>query len=91
MQRRKKQSISCHERQDEKSKFKKQAGHEQFHASLAAAKQKPTSPVQECQRDVPTSTRAEEQQSILPQCTGQSKLLINYVYDEPIQTVDGKP
>lgn len=85
------QCISCHERKDdEMMKFVKVAGYDQFHASLVAAKQISTCPVQECQREMPTSPRAVEQ-GILPQCTGQSKLLINYVYEEPIQTVDSKP
>lgn len=93
VQRRKMQSISCHERQDEDWMFLRQAGHEQFHTSLAAAKLIPTStsPLQECQRDVPTSPKAVEQQGVLPQRTGQSKLLTNYVYGEPIQTIDSKP
>lgn len=85
------QRISCHERKDEElMKSVKVAGYEDFHASLVAVKQISTCLVQECQREVPTSPRAVEQ-GILPQCTGQSKLLINYVYEEPIQTVDSKP
>uniref|UniRef100_A0A5B7A7G8 Inositol 3-kinase n=1 Tax=Davidia involucrata TaxID=16924 RepID=A0A5B7A7G8_DAVIN len=90
VQRRKMQSVGCHEREDDELKFAKPLGHGQFHASLGAAKLMSTCPIQECRWDLPSSPRAVEQ-GIHPHCNGQQKLLQNSVYEEPIQSVESKP
>lgn len=93
VQKRKVQCVSCHERKDEKFRFTNVAGHEQFHASLGAAKQIPRCLPHDCEWDLPSSpSRAVEQGlNILPHFTTQPKLLPDSIYEEPIQTVDGKP
>ncbi|KAM5583251.1 inositol 3-kinase [Rosa sericea] len=93
VQKRKVQCISCHERKDEKFRFMNVAGHEQFHASLIAAKQIPRCLPRECEWDLPNSpSRAVEQGlNVLPHFTTQPKLLPDSVYEEPIRTADGKP
>lgn len=78
VQRRKMQcNYGCHERRDDELKFVKLAGFDQFHASLAAAKVLPSSPVQE--------------HGICPQFTGHTRLLAPSVYEETIHTVETKP
>ncbi|KAK9940773.1 hypothetical protein M0R45_017415 [Rubus argutus] len=93
VQKRKVQCVSCHERKDEKFRFTNVAGHEQFHTSLGAAKQIPRCLPRDCEWDLPSSpSRAVEQGlNILPHFTTQPKLLPDSIYEEPIQTVDGKP
>lgn len=83
--------MSCCERRDDVLKFIKPAGHEQFHASLCAAKLVSACTIQERQWDLQSSPAKTGEQDILPQYTGQPKLLLNPVYEEPIQTVKGKP
>ena len=85
VQRRKMQCLSCCEDSNGDLKFVKPAGHQQFHSSLAAAKLMPAAPLHECLRN--SSPRAVEQG--IPQCSGQQKLLVNPVYEEPIQSVEG--
>lgn len=70
-------NYGCHERRDDELKFVKLAGFDQFHASLAAAKVLPTSPVQE--------------HGIRPQFTGHTRLLASSVFEETIHTVETKP
>lgn len=88
VQRRKMQSISCCEDSNDDLKFVKPAGHQQFHSSLAAAKLTSAAPLQECQWDLRNSPPRAIEQGI-PQYTGQQKLLLNPVYEEPIQSVEG--
>lgn len=66
----------------------KPAGHEQFHSSLCAAKLVSACAIQECLQDFPGITR---EQGFSPQNNGQSKLLLNPPYDEPIKSTEGKP
>lgn len=82
------QSISCCEDSNDDLKFVKPAGHQQFHSSLAAAKLTSAAPLQECQWDLRNSPPRAIEQGI-PQYTGQQKLLLNPVYEEPIQSVEG--
>lgn len=91
MHRRKMQCISCHgRRDDDELRFTRPEGHEQFHASLGAAKLISTCPMQECQRDLSSSPRAVEQ-FILPQKAENPKVSLNSIYEEQIQAVEGKP
>ncbi|GAB4824526.1 hypothetical protein Ancab_007402 [Ancistrocladus abbreviatus] len=53
VQKRKLRYIDGHEQKEKDLVFAKPAGHEQFHASLAAAKTEPPLPAQECQCDLP--------------------------------------
>lgn len=80
--------MSCSERRDEEIKFMKPEGHEQFRSSLCAAKLVSACAIQECLQDFPGITR---EQVFLPQNNGQSKQLLNPLYDEPIKTTEGKP
>lgn len=66
----------------------KPEGHEQFHSSLCAAKLVSACAMQECLKDFPGITR---EQGFLSQNNGQSKQLLNPLYDEPIKTTEGKP
>ncbi|XP_021279341.1 inositol 3-kinase [Herrania umbratica] len=90
VQRRKLHSTCSFETRDDRLSFSKPPGHEEFHASLASTKLVSTCSIQECQQDQPRSPRTVEQ-VICPQCNGQPKLLVNSVFDEPIQTVQGRP
>lgn len=81
VQRRKMQSLH-QERRDDELTFLKPAGHEQFHSSLGAAKRLTPVSVQES---------AAMEQGILPHYTGQTKIAVSPVYDETMQTIDGKP
>lgn len=72
-------------------KFTKPVGHEQFHASLCAAKLLSACTIQEGQWDLQSSPAKTGEQDFPPQYTDQPKLLHNSVYEEPIQTVEGKP
>ncbi|KAL5748079.1 hypothetical protein ACOSQ2_025376 [Xanthoceras sorbifolium] len=85
------QCVNCCGRRDDDSKFVKPSGHEQFHASLCAAKLISTCGIQDCRRDLPSSPAIAGEQGSLPPYNGQPKLLHNTVYEEPIQTVHGKP
>ncbi|CAK7331226.1 unnamed protein product [Dovyalis caffra] len=89
VQRRKMQCLRC-ERSDNELKFLKPVGHEQFHASLGAAKITPPCSIQDRQWNPPSSPKKTEQIAI-PHYTAQAKSLVNSVYEEPIQTVEGKP
>ncbi|XP_050370859.1 LOW QUALITY PROTEIN: inositol 3-kinase [Argentina anserina] len=92
VQKRKVQCLSSHERKDEKFRFMNVAGHEQFHASLIAAKQIPRCIPRECEWNLPSSPSRTVEQTLnaLPHFTAQPKLLPDFVYEEPI-TVDRKP
>ncbi|XP_031271162.1 inositol 3-kinase [Pistacia vera] len=83
--------ISCCERRDDVLKFIKPAGHEQFYASLCAAKLVSDCNIRVPQWDVQSSPAKTGEQDILPQYSDQPKLLLNPVYEEPIKTVQGKP
>ncbi|XP_009371498.2 inositol 3-kinase [Pyrus x bretschneideri] len=93
VQRRKMQCANCHERKDDRFKFVNIAGHEQFHASLGAAKQTTKCLAQEPQRDLPSSPPKSMEQGVLPQYATQPKLLPVSVNEEPVQIVGtaGKP
>lgn len=65
VQRRKMQFTTSHEIQDDELRFVKPAGHEQFHASLDAAKVIPTCISQECQWDLPSSPPRAVEKAIL--------------------------
>ncbi|KAJ4834694.1 hypothetical protein Tsubulata_003596 [Turnera subulata] len=69
--------------------FVKPAGHEDFHASLNAAKLRYPCLIRGCQCDCQSSPTVVKQ-SNLPLCTGEPNL-VNPVYEEQIQTVEGKP
>lgn len=84
------QCISCNERRDEELRYTNPAGHEQFHASLDGAKLIPTSVVQECGWDLPSSPPGAVEQAILSQYTGELKLVLNSIHEDNIQTVEGK-
>lgn len=86
--RRKVQCIGCSERRDDVM-ISKPLGHEQFHASLCAAKLiSTTRPIQEYQKDLHNTSRAVDN-SIHPQYSEQQKFLRNHIYEEPIQSVEG--
>ncbi|XP_059660863.1 inositol 3-kinase [Cornus florida] len=87
VQGKKMQCTSCHERQDHELKFLKPIGHEQFHASLSAAKLISICPIQECQQDRPSSPRATEQ-DIHPKCNGQQKLLLTSVHEGQLHSAE---
>lgn len=61
------QFTTSHEIQDDELRFVKPAGHEQFHASLDAAKVIPTCISQECQWDLPSSPPRAVEKAILNQ------------------------
>ncbi|XP_052187736.1 inositol 3-kinase isoform X2 [Diospyros lotus] len=86
--RRKMQCSTYPERWDEGLKFMKQLGHDQFHASLGAAKL--TCRIQEHGHELSSSPLAVEQ-DMYHQLTGQQKSLLDSVYEEPIKSVCGKP
>jgi 1D-myo-inositol 3-kinase len=88
VQRRKMQCISSHDRQGDELRFMKPAGHEQFHASLDAAKITPTCVTQECQWDLSSSPPRAVEKATLPQYAGQPKPVLNSIYEEHIQTVE---
>lgn len=84
-------AVNCTGRRGDKLNVMKPSGHEQFHASLNAAKLTSNGRIQELPFDLPNSPTIEGEQNFLAHCTGQSKLLNTPVYEEPIKTVDGKP
>lgn len=84
---RKMQYSCCLQGKDDGLKFVKPLGHDQFHASLAAAKLVTSCSIRECEQDVNNSPIAVEH-DIHQQCTGQQKLLLNPVFEEPIQSVN---
>lgn len=86
MQRRKTQCVSSFDRNSERLKLTKQAGYEQFHTSLGAARLIAKNPFQESESQHPqhhSSSRTEEQ-GILPQYNEEPKLLVNPVFEESI-------
>ncbi|KAM0999229.1 hypothetical protein FF1_005960 [Malus domestica] len=93
VQRRKMQRANCHERKDDRFRFVNIEGHEQFQASLGAAKQTTKCLAQEPQWDLPSSPPKSMEQGVLPQYATQPKLLPVSVNAEPVQIVDtaGKP
>lgn len=80
---RKMQYSCCLDGQDDGLKFEKPLGHDQFHASLAAAKLATACSIRECQQDLHNSPTTVEQ-DIHQQCTGQHKPLTTSVLEEPI-------
>lgn len=80
---RKMQYSCCLDGQDDGLKFEKPLGHDQFHASLAAAKLATACSIRECQQDLHNSPTTIEQ-DIHQQCTGQHKHLTTSVLEEPI-------
>ncbi|XP_057955877.1 inositol 3-kinase [Malania oleifera] len=92
VQRRKMQYIGCNERRKNSDmNFTKPVGHKQFHASLSTARLISASLTEDCQWDLQDSTPKAVEESMHPQCSGQQRLSINTVYEEPIQSVDGRP
>lgn len=89
VQTRKMQYLHC-ERSDNELEFLKPAGHEQFHASLGSAKSIPPCSSQ-ARPWTPSNSPKETEKTPIPHYTVQAKLLVNSVYEEPIQTVEGKP
>ncbi|XAR58912.1 hypothetical protein NMG60_11014490 [Bertholletia excelsa] len=85
VQRRKMQYSCCPEKQDEELKFVKPLGHEQFKLSLRAAKLTTSCSIQECRQDL------QMEQDTCHQFPGQQSLLLNSVFEEPIQSVNSKP
>lgn len=77
------QYSCCLDGQDDGLKFEKPLGHDQFHASLAAAKLATACSIRECQQDLHNSPTTVEQ-DIHQQCTGQHKPLTTSVLEEPI-------
>ncbi|KAL7201498.1 hypothetical protein ACSBR1_033240 [Camellia fascicularis] len=90
VRRRKLQCSGCIEEQDDRMKFVKPFGHDQFHASLAATKLTSSCSNWECQQELRSSPVAVEQ-DIHQQYTSQQKLLLNSVFEEPIQSVNRTP
>lgn len=84
------QCSGCIEEQDDRMKFVKPLGHDQFHASLAATKLTSSCSNWECQQELRSSPVAVEQ-DIHQQYTSQQKLLLNSVFEEPIQSVNRTP
>ncbi|XVF46737.1 hypothetical protein PTKIN_Ptkin03bG0052400 [Pterospermum kingtungense] len=74
VQRRKLHCTSCFERRDDALSFTKPPGHEEFHASLASTKLISTCTIQERHRDLPRSTRTEEQ-VMSPRYKGAAKVV----------------
>ncbi|KAJ6691926.1 INOSITOL 3-KINASE [Salix purpurea] len=89
VQRRKMQFLRC-ERSEYEPEFLKPDGHEQFHVSLGAAKSTPPFSIQ-ARPWTPSNSPKETEQTPIPHYTAQAKLLASSVYEEPIQTVEGKP
>lgn len=83
--------MSCGGRRGDELRFMKLAGHDQFHASLSAAKLVSACAIQECQQDLPNCPAMTGERGFVPQYNGQPKLLLNSVYEKSIQTVEGKP
>lgn len=83
--------MSCNEVRGDELRFMMPTGHEQFHASLFAAKLVSAFAVQEQEDDLPNSPAATGAQGFLPHCNGQPKLLLNPMYEESIRTAEGKP
>ncbi|PSR86166.1 Inositol 3-kinase [Actinidia chinensis var. chinensis] len=87
--RRKMQCSCCLEGLDDRLKFVKPLGHDQFHSALGETKLAFSCSTQECQRDLVNSTAAE--QDIHYQFNGQQKVLLNPVFEEPIQSNSSMP
>ncbi|XP_022753800.1 inositol 3-kinase-like [Durio zibethinus] len=83
VQRRKLHCTGRFQRRDDQLSFTKPLGHEEFHASLASTKLVSTFSIQECQRDLPRSSRTVDQ-VIRPQYNGQPQLLLSSLFDDPI-------
>ncbi|KAI7981340.1 Inositol 3-kinase [Camellia lanceoleosa] len=90
VRRRNLQCSGCIEERDDRMKFVKPLGHDQFHASLAATKLTSSCSNWECQQELRSSPVAVEQ-DIHQQYTSQQKLLLNSVFEEPIQSVNRTP
>ncbi|GMG98335.1 hypothetical protein Nepgr_000175 [Nepenthes gracilis] len=84
VQKRKLQCFGCCEENEEEVGFTKPDGHEQFHASLSAAILPHVQPLLEFQSKPLV-------QGISPRFSGQQKLLLNTLDDEPVEFVEGKP
>lgn len=84
---RKMQYSCCLQGKDDGLKYVKPLGHDQFHASLAAAKLVTSCSIRECEQDLHNSP-IDVEHDIHQQCTGQQKLLLNPVFEEPIQSVN---
>ncbi|KAL6967677.1 inositol 3-kinase [Sarracenia purpurea var. burkii] len=80
VRKRKMQCNCCLDGRDDGLKFVKPLGHDQFRASLGAAKSTTSCSVLEHQEDLPSSRLAIEH-----------KLLLNSVFEEPIQSVNRTP
>ncbi|GFZ19627.1 pfkB-like carbohydrate kinase family protein [Actinidia rufa] len=87
--RRKMQCSCCLEGLDDRLKFVKSLGHDQFHSALGETKLAFSCSARECQRDLVNSTAAE--QDIHYQFNGQQKVLLNPVFEEPIQSNSSMP
>ncbi|KAI8523575.1 hypothetical protein RHMOL_Rhmol13G0084700 [Rhododendron molle] len=81
------QYSCCLDGQDDGLKFEKPLGHDQFHASLAAAKLATACSIRECQQDLHNSPTTIGQ-DIHQQRTGQHKLLTTSVLEEPVYRID---
>ncbi|GMH12223.1 hypothetical protein Nepgr_014064 [Nepenthes gracilis] len=73
------------EKKEEELDFTKPDGHEQFHASLSAAKSPSSPPVQACQCDLPNLASKPVIHGISCEYSGQQGLLLNTVCDESVE------